>query len=826
MDGNAERDPWAAILQGTGSLEFAVDHPRLTARDYRPGDESATLSPDALKMLRDFDAAPELVVLTAWAGVAHRHTTQTDFLLGLDVATFSRFLTERVTPDRPLPAVLPLRIRLRPEASFRTELGRLKTSLIDMLGVSAIHGAPDSAVPLRAFAGAASPAILQQHATDAALHVRDGRLELRYNASLFTRATARWMLRHCRTLLQHALTEPDRALRDLPVQEHDPVPPPWSLPIPDGYVAPLAPQHGESLVTRFATIATTHRSREAVTGPSGTLTYGELDRLSTRTAQRLERFAGPGRRIGLLCAHDVSGVAAIWSVLKTGAAYVPLDPRQPDGRLSRLLIDADVNGVVCDPEFVDRAKSLARGKRVVTLDSSAVPPPEAGPEPRCADDSVAYLLHTSGSTGRPKAVVQSHGNALAHALTYADRMRIGPGDQVPLMARYTFDAAVMDLFGALLTGATLHMVDALLPAPDLRRRLATARASVIHCTPTLFRHLLDDVPGRAFADPGEFGTVRAVVLGGEEAGQHDLRAFLAAFPATSVLVNGLGPTECTMALQYAVTRDDLGGTGLSVGHPVEGVEVRLIDPEGHPTEIFGELEIRSERVALGYHRQPETTEAAFGFDGAGRRYYRTGDLVRRRADGALVFVGRADRQIKIRGHRIEPGEIEAVLRSHPTVAEAVVTVHEEQATPRLVGYVTPSTPFLPDTEELHRYLTRTLPEYALPWRVMALERFPLGPTGKLDRSMLPAPDQFVVAEPEAFLSPAEAAVAAVWCRVLGVSSVGRHANFMASGGDSLRLLEVLTSVKTKFDVEIDLVDFLAVPTIAKMAEMIERESSC
>ncbi|MFI1652009.1 amino acid adenylation domain-containing protein [Streptomyces avidinii] len=826
MDGTVEPGTWAAILEGACSLEIAVDHPRLTAREYRPGSESLRLSPESLTNLQNFPAAPDLVVLTAWAGVAHRHTMQTDFLLGLHVPTYTRSVVEKATPDRPLPDVLPLRIQLRPEASFRTELDRVQASLADTLGTAAIHGAPGNALALRAFAGDAPAATLQQLSPDAALHLHDGQLELRYNTSLLTRASARWILGHCATLLEHALTEPDRALRDLPVQEGDPNTPEWALPVPDGYVAPRAARPGESLVARFAATTLAHRERDAVTGPSGILTYGDLDALSTSTSRRLTRFAGPGRRIGLLCTHDVNCVAAIWSVLKTGAAYVPLDPRQPDSRLSRLLLDADVDAVLCDPELATRAKSLARGKRVVTLDTSTAPAPNAGPDPQCSGDSVAYLLHTSGSTGRPKAVAQSHANALAHALTYADRLRIGPGDHVPLMARYTFDAAVMDLFGALLTGATLHLVDALRPAPELRHRLAAARASVVHCTPTLFRHLIGDLPSGSPDRAAEFGTVRAVVLGGEEATQQDLRAFLGAFPATSALVNGLGPTECTMALQHEVTRDDLESIGLPVGHPVEGVEVRLVDPEGHPTEICGELEIRSERVALGYHRQPEATKGAFGVDATGTRHYRTGDLLRRRADGAFAFRGRADRQIKIRGHRIEPGEIEAVLRAHPTVAEAVVTVHKEQAATRLVGHVTPSTPFPPDTEELHAYLTRTLPEYAVPWRLMALEKFPLGPTGKLDRSMLPAPDESVTVESEAPTSFTEAAVASVWCRVLGVSSVGRTANFMASGGDSLSLLEVLTAVKTEFDVEVDLIDFLSVPTIARMAEIIERESAC
>ncbi|SDT81836.1 amino acid adenylation domain-containing protein [Streptomyces sp. TLI_053] len=822
-------------LDGATEIDLATDRPRATAGPYRPGTERLPLPAATAALLDEVSGSagvpPSITVLTAWAAVLHRHTGQSDLLLGL------------ATGPGTGPGVRPLLLRLRPAAPFAEELLRVHAAAdataatTTDAGAAAPHRAPPE---LRALAGHPGDRELREAAPDLALSLEreDGAagLCLRYNTGLLARSTALWVLGHCLTLLGEALADPGRPVRELRVQDEPPAAP-WSLPVPAGFTAPAPPGPGETLVDRFLRTAAEHAGRTAVTGPSGTLDYAGLERVTAATARRLRRFGGPGRRVALLCAHDIGAVVGAWSVLRTGAAYVPLDPRQPDGRLTRLLLDVDAAAVVCDPELAERAALLARGRQIVPLDPTdpgadpgpvpgAEPRPGAGEPPAAGADALAYLLHTSGSTGRPKAVMQTRGNVLAHALTYADRIRLGPGDQVPLLARHTFDAAVMDLYGALLTGATLHVLDPLLPAPRLRERLGAAGATVLHCTPTVFRHLTGDLAEDAAGHEAALGTVRVVVLGGEEAGRHDLRRFLRAFPDGSALVNGLGPTECTLVTQHLAGRADLGGGALPVGGPVDGVRIRLLDTDGHPTELRGELEVRGDRVATGYWNQPEVTAGAFGTAPDGTRYYRTGDLVRRRADGALVFLGRGDRQIKIRGHRIEPGEIEAVLRGHPTVAEAVLTVDTRRPTARLVAYVTPATAFPPDAEELGRYLARTLPEHAVPWRVVALERLPLGPTGKLDRAALPAPEEAPAGIGDAPDTPTERAVADVWCRVLGVPSARLHSNFVASGGDSVQLLTLLTELRAELGVELDLLEVLAAPTVATMAHLIERENRC
>ncbi|MFD4831253.1 AMP-binding protein [Streptomyces uncialis] len=875
MDAGAAADANAMEMTGE-TLDLISDLPRLTAREYRRGTVSAGLGEETAILLdavsRDADVPLPVTVLTAWAAVLHRHSQQTGFLLGADPAVFIGNDEEHPAGDAMVlkesavvrSGFVPVHVALRPAAPFHHELPRLRAAVTLALR----SGEPERPTPFRAVLGGADTAAVRAAAPDVALCLErdtDGAatLSLHYNASLFTRPTAVWMLSHCLTLLAAAARKPALPVRDLPVLEppgsdhtaldvdlpdgvapNTAKPGTWTLPVPEGFVYPAPAEQGETLTARFRRTAAAQSERLAVTGASGSLSYAELNQLSHHTARQLRRFAGPDQRIALLCGHDIGAVVGVWSALAAGAAYVPLDPRQPNGRLGRLLADADVSALLCDHELADRAASLARGKRVIPIrltspapghvpDAAAGNPPSAEPMSKeqqgAASSQLAYLLHTSGSTGRPKAVAQTQGNVLAHALTYAARLRIGPGDQIPLLARYTSDAGVMDLYGALLTGATLHVTDPLLPAPQLRDRLAAVRATLVHCTPTLFRHLTGDLsdgpdsPDRSLCTAPPLPTVRAVVLGGEEATQQDLRAFLSAFPRHCSLINGLGPTECTLALQYRASRADLGGTVLPVGYPVEEVQVRLLDLEGQPTELRGELEIRSERVARGYWGQPDLTERVFGGGSDGpTSTYRTGDLLRLRADGALVFDGRTDRQIKIRGHRVEPGEVEMVLRGHPTVAEAVVTVDTEGMAPRLVGYVTPATALPPEPEELLGYLERALPEYAVPSRLHTLQELPLGPTGKLDRARLPIPDAAAAPDSEP-ATLVERVASAIWCRVLGLASAGLRSGFMASGGDSIRLLQLISAVRDSLGVEIEVVEFLASPNLASLAGLIERD---
>jgi aryl carrier-like protein len=250
------------------------------------------------------------------------------------------------------------------------------------------------------------------------------------------------------------------------------------------------------------------------------------------------------------------------------------------------------------------------------------------------------------------------------------------------------------------------------------------------------------------------------------------------------------------------------------------VQARLLDEDGLPTEVFGELEILSERVAVGYWNRPDATDAAFGEYPDGTRFYRSGDLVRRLPDGELVHCGRKDRQVKIRGHRIEPAEIEGILRTHPTVAQAAVLCDQQPDSPRLVAYATSATAVPLDIDELAGYLRRQLPDYAVPARILALDAMPVGPTGKLDYSRLPLPDDEAAASFDQPEDSVERAVADIWCQVLGLTKIGTRTTFMASGGDSILLMALMARLKEDLHAEIPLIDVLRNPTVAGMADLV------
>lgn len=798
-----------ALRDFTESVPFADTVP-VPGAPPRDGTEGSVLSAPG---------ATRAAALAAFLIVLHRHTGRTDPALGVATAASAGFR--------------PLRTVIDPEESFAALVHRVGPQLLEEAHpaqpdthpgwsptVAFRTGPPDDA------AGGPLPERgLWMTVSGAAVH-------LRYDADRFTRASAARLLRDHAEVLAQAAADPQIRVRRLRLRPGQRRPDAWGLPEPPGFRAAVAPRPGESLLGRFQEVARAHPAHEAVLGPSGSLTYAALAAAAKSAANRLK--AGPGDRVALLCAHDVDAAIGVWAVLSTGAAYVALDARQPDGRIARLLAGTQVSALVCDGTTAGRARALAKNLPVLVLGPGdrAPRPPDQEPARQPAD-AAAYLLPTSGTTGAPKTVAQSAHNVLQHALTYANRVYIGPGQRIPMPARIGVDAGVMDFYAALLTGATLVMFDPLTAPRAARRALADCGARLLHCTPTYLRHLLSDLPAAqhaangspAAADPHdpaapELAAVRTVVLGGEQVTGADYAAFRACFPAGARLVNGLGPSECTLALQHLCTDDDLRRVSVPVGHPVPGIEVLLLDADGSPAEVYGELAYRASRVALGYWNQPGATETAFTTGPDGVRTFRTGDMARRLPDGSLAFQGRRDRQVKIRGHRVEPAESEALLRAHPTVAQAVVVCSTADGQPRLTAYVTAATALPPEEDELLDYLRRLLPEYAVPGRVTPLDELPVGPTGKLDASRLPAPPPRAAAQ--APQTPTERAVARHWCAVLGIEHADPRTGFMTAGGDSIRLLALLGRIKQETGVDVALIDFLRRPTIAATAALIDQ----
>jgi amino acid adenylation domain-containing protein len=808
---SAEQECLPDRVLGAAPGWLPTDRPRHRQAGGRRAVERLSLAPSTVAevgvLMSRLEVSRLAVLLTALYGVLHRHTGDSDLAVA----------TPAADADPPVVATW-----TDPAGSFADLCTRAHQAVLDAVASKAVTAGRPAQV-LITWPGGDQPPGQRAAGFDLWFSVRetgeDVVVELDYDSELFEPATAARLLRHYTELLRLGTRDPDRPVGTVPLRP-EPAPLAWSLPAPAGY-QPVEPAHpAETLVDRFRKVVAAHGQRVAVRGRAGEYTYTELDRRSDAVAARLAPRIPPGGRVGVLCEHDIGSVAGVWSVLKAGAAYVPLDPRHPDGWLARQLSSADVHAVLCDPALLRRASALAAGTRVISLAAGTEECPDQ-PDPESTSDSLAYLLHTSGSTGRPKAVMQTQRNMLWHALTYAARLRIGPGDVLASLARITVDAAVMDHFGAALTGATLCLVDPNASAPAaLLRALASHAPTVLHCTPTLFRLLFT---GNGTV-PASLDTVRAVVLGGEEATPEDVRAFFRQFGPDCALVNGLGPTECTLAAQYLVRPGDERLASVPVGFPIEGIGLELVDAGGRVTEVFGELVIRGRAVAAGYWNEPEHTAAAFGVGPDGVPRYRTGDLARRRADGALVFAGRKDQQVKIRGHRVEPAEPEALLRAHPTVAHAVVVSHRPaNRVPQLLGYVTSASVVPADPSELTDYLRRHLPEVAVPTRVVVLARLPVGPTGKLDVARLPIPDDEDPVSGDLPSTPVQAALVEIWREVLGRDSAGIRHSFLATGADSVQVMQLLGRVEVEFGVDIPLREFLGSPTIETLAEFVEKQ---
>ncbi|MET7470774.1 AMP-binding protein [Micromonospora sp. NPDC005686] len=555
------------------------------------------------------------------------------------------------------------------------------------------------------------------------------------------------------------------------------------------------------IINRFGAISAVHGGRTALLGETHEVTYTEL---AGAAGGHAAVFAAAGLRAGdriaLLTAHGAPTVAALLGALAAGCAYVPLDPGFPVARLRHMVDAAGVTAVACAAEHRDLASTLAGDRPVVSLDE--VPP--APLRPVAADpDAPAYVLFTSGSTGVPKAVGQTHRN-LAHVVdNQIAALGVGPDDRLSLLASFSFDAAIPDLYPALLTGAAVVPV-------DLRRQgLAHAveqldrhRATVLHCTPTVYRFLLDTLGARRLA------TVRAVLLGGEQVTWADAARGRDRFAPGCLLVNGYGATEMTFAARHvqrlSEVEPDARGP-LPVGTAFPGYRLDLAPDTG-------EIVVHSRHLAPGYLNQDSDR---FGVGADGVPSYRTGDLGRLLPGGELVCLGRLDRQVKVRGHRVELTEIEAVLSAQPGVAGVRAVVRDGE----LLAYARPAGA-RPDPVALRAALAAALPDYAVPRAVVVVDEFPLTVTGKVDERALPDPVTEVPAQ-EAPATETERAVHDIWCAVLGRHAVARTASFFDVGGQSLLLGQVQQRLAERFGVRLPMLRLFDHPTVAAQAALLD-----
>jgi amino acid adenylation domain-containing protein len=461
--------------------------------------------------------------------------------------------------------------------------------------------------------------------------------------------------------------------------------------------------------------------------------------------------------------------AAMLGALEAGRFYVPLDPGLPVARLEAILRSLDAAAIVSGDAWSDLARGLAVSEPVLPIAELDAGPPAPEPATPVSPDDLAYVLFTSGSTGAPKGVMQSHRNLLHNAWKLARGLALRADDRLTLLSSPSFGASVSGIYGALLTGACVCPYS--LAGDGLRRLpefLTRERITVLHSVPSVFRCFSWTLDGRE-----DLSALRVVKLGGEAVLASDFDLYRNRFPRRCVFHVGLGATEMHVIRQWFADHDTPWPGASPLGYAVDGTEVVLLDDAGRPAQDEGEIAVLARTLAVGYWKDPEGTAAAFvpvpGRPGV--RMFRTGDLGRMLPDGCLLYVGRRGSRLKIRGHRVEVGEVENALLKVPGIREAVVDALGRAERPRLVAWIAREGGSLPSVEAVRAALSGALPAYMVPGELVFLERLPRTASGKVDRQALPDPDVDRPPSPaaafEAGQRPVETEVAGIFARALG-----------------------------------------------------------
>ncbi|MFF7023207.1 amino acid adenylation domain-containing protein [Streptomyces klenkii] len=644
---------------------------------------------------------------------------------------------------------------------------------------------------------------------------------------------------HLMSLIEHGLDKPERPAAELPLpaeQERERL-----QRFARGPQAAFA--EDATLPSLFETRAALVPERPAVFPPDGqnALTYAELDARSARIAAALRaRGVGPGDRVAVLMARGPHLLPAILGIQRAGGAYVPVDPGHPARRIGFVLADSGAKVVVTDAPLTG-GTTLPVPQDVPVcpvqelLNGPDAPVQPATPAPSATARDLAYVIYTSGSTGQPKGVMVEH-RSVVNRLAWMQRAYpIGAGDVLLQKTPVSFDVSVWELFWWAIEGAAV----ALLPPggekdPELMLRTVAERGvSVLHFVPSMlgpFLDLLEQDPERL----SEARSLRYVFCSGEALPPGRVeqfnRVFAPAGDSAPRLVNLYGPTEA--AVDVSVYECPAGPgrtvTRVPIGRPIDNTELYVIGPDGapQPVGVPGELCIAGVQVARGYLNRPELTREKFTDDPwvLGGRLYRTGDLARWLADGTLEYLGRIDGQVKVRGNRVELGEVQDALARVPGVRDAAVTDHASDGRGTyLVGYYVTEDATDLDGVHLRGQLADQLPESMIPARFVRLDRLPLSPNGKLDRRLLPAPGAVDAETPGAApRTPEERALAAVWAEVLGVERVGAHDNYYALGGDSLLMLRV-RALAERQGLRFALDELMRHPTVAGLAAHVTRQ---
>ncbi len=626
-------------------------------------------------------------------------------------------------------------------------------------------------------------------------------LKLSYDRQRFDEATIAQLLGHLRTLLLGFAGNPSQKLRDIvlltPVEQHQLLVE-WNRTTVD-YPEQLCVHQLFERQAQQTPGATAVRSEDAE------LSYRELDVRANQLANYLRASGvGPEKAVPICVERSVQMVVGLLGVMKAGAAYVPLDPDYPQERIDLMLNSTGANLVLTQGHLNDRFSGFAG--RVVNVDESFAGESTEALQTEVTPGNIAYVIYTSGSTGRPKGVMVEHRGLRNLCEAQVRAFELKPGRHALQFASLSFDASASEIFTALTSGATLHLAAKESLTNSLPRLLRDREITTVTLPPSLLAVLpANDLP-----------SLHTVISAGEACP----REVAARWSVNHRFLNAYGPTELSVCATIAECD---GSSTPPLGDPINNTQVYLLDSQLQPVPfgVPGELYVGGAGLARGYVGSPELTAERFVpnpfSETPGARLYKTGDLARAIDVGKVEYIGRSDHQTKVRGFRVEPGEIEAVLRAHPGVRDALVVLREDKrANKQLVAYCIAESS---SPRELKGFLTQRLPDYMMPAAFVLLDAWPLTRNGKIDRRALPSPD-FSRSQHDGFVAPRnqfEEAVAGVWLALLDLERVGVHDNFLELGGHSLLAMQVVSRLRETLGVELPLRLFFSDPTIESLA---------
>ncbi len=848
---------WVDQLEGVQTLELPTVQPRPAQQNYNGRRYSFSIESEQSDKLKEFsrkqDCTLFMAMLSAFEVLLHRYAGQEDFAIGSPSANRNRHETENLIGFFVNTLVLRSDLQGNPELSEL--IRRVRKTVLDAHAhqdapferiVNALHVQRDpSRSPLFQVMFAMQQDAQQDISLpglqienldvdnktskfDLTLFITESPQGLsasfEYNTDLFTEEFISRLSVHYRSVLSQLLVGGDLRVGDVELLSGAE----RQLVLKDWNATSVTYAESTALHSKFEQCVAQHPSRCALAWENGSFSYEELNRHSNRLAHALrEQGIGPDCGVGVCAERSPEMVIALLGILKAGGAYVPLEPTYPLARLRDMIEDAGLKVVLAQERFTELVSGC--GASVLRLDNTHerwTDLPDYNPDIPLSGSNTAYVIYTSGSTGKPKGVMVPHAGIINRLEWMQEAYGLTEADTVLQKTPYSFDVSVWEFFWPLREGARLVVArpGGHRDSSYLASLIESQQVTTLHFVPSMLRVFLDEENLEERCN-----CVQRVICSGEALSTELARLHASRWGAP--LYNLYGPTEVSVDVtwQEYVETPALGGT-IPIGRPIANTQTYVLDEQLRPVPIgvLGELYLGGIGLARGYANRPDLTAERFvphPFGQHGERLYRTGDLVRWLPDGALEYAGRTDGQVKVRGNRLELGEIEAVLDRCPHVSASVVTAHQfDQDDVRLAGYVVPTNDW--DEAAVREFLRQQLPDFMMPSVFVVLDDLPLNPNGKVDRKALPEPvwgiqnkDRYVAPS-----SPVEELLCGIWSEVLGTPRVGTEDDFFAAGGHSLLATRVISRIRDVFGVEFPLSRFFEEPTVRGLAARMPGES--